>query len=149
MPNVRVVGVREETPAEAAQREWFTQQALASPSNLEEAARLVIGLVTGLIGVVFTVLAIAKDPLPAYLANPLTRVLGAVTILLLLAGLLAGLLVVIPWRWTVNPSQPASETIVFSSILKQKSLALTMACVFFACGVLVLALVLVIALLSF
>ena len=146
MSSYRVVGVRAETDEERAQREWFAHQVLASPSNLEEAARLLIGLVTGLLGALFTVLTISNNPLPAYLNLPLVRVLGAAVVVFLRLGLGAALVVVIPWRSTFNPAQPASEAATFARILRRKSTALTFAAVFFGLGVLLLGVVLVIAL---
>jgi hypothetical protein len=146
MSSYRVVGAHAETDEERALREWFSQQVLASPSNLEEAARLLIGLVTGLLGLLFTVLAVAANLLPAYLNLPLVRGLGAAVVVLLLLSLIAALLVVIPWRWTFNPAQPASEAATFARILGRKSTALTFAASFFGLGLIVLGMVLVIAL---
>jgi len=82
MPKYRVVGVRAESSTEQMQREWFAKQALESPAHLEEAARLLIGLVTGLLGVVFTVLTVASNPLPGYKHVPVIRWLGAIAVVL-------------------------------------------------------------------
>ena len=65
MAKARVVHVREETPDEAATDLWFAKQALASPDTVDSAARLLVSLVTGLLTVLFGVLAVAGDPLPA------------------------------------------------------------------------------------
>ena len=62
----RVLSIREET-AEKKVREWFGTQALESPERSEEAARLLIGLITGLLGALFAVLTVSAETLPAYL----------------------------------------------------------------------------------
>ncbi|MGB8647613.1 MAG: hypothetical protein WCF84_20435 [Anaerolineae bacterium] len=144
MSKYEVVGVRAETDGEKAQREWFQKAVQDSPARLEEAARLFIGLVTGLIGVLFTVLSIVKNPQPQYLDLPGVRVFGAGVVVLLLISLGAALFVVVPGRWTFNPAVPASEVAVFNEMLRRKSTALTLAAVFFGLGVLALAVVLMI-----
>ncbi|MBI4674486.1 MAG: hypothetical protein HY741_22810 [Chloroflexi bacterium] len=148
MSKYRVVGVRPETDKEQAEREWFDKQVLESPSNLEEAARLLIGLITGLIGVLFTVIAIADNPPPAYLQIPLVRVLGAVAVVLLLLSLIACLVVVIPTRWKANAAEPATERATFSTILQRKARALFVGAILFGAGVIALGVVLMIALFS-
>lgn len=146
MAKYRVVGIRVETEEEKRQREWFEKQVLASPDHLDEAARLIIGLVTGLLGVLFGVLAIANDPLPAYLRDPNIRGLGGWSVALLLGGLLAALFVVLPWRWTFKPRVPASQAATFAAILRSKSIALTIAAILFGAGVVFLAALLIFAL---
>lgn len=148
MAKYRVVGIREATAEEKAQEDWFVQQVLESPTRLEEAARLLIGLVTGLLTVLFGVLAIEKDPLPAYLRAPLVRELGALAVMLLLLGLVAALVVVLPRDWKFNPAALLSQAAVFQRMLRYKSRALTVATIAFALGIAVLASVLVIALLT-
>lgn len=145
---VRVVGVREETPAEAAQREWFEKQVLAAPDNLEAAARLLIGLVTGLLGVLFGVLTVASDKPPAYLSLPVVRQLGVVTVAFLLLGLLAALVVVLPRRVVAASTRPESQSAAFNQLLRRKSYALTVATVAFGLGLVALGSVLVLALLT-
>ena len=143
-----VENIRAETPAEKALYEWFQKQSLASPDTLEEAARLIIGLVTGLLGALFGVLTVASNPLPKYLGDPLVRSLGILDVVLLLFSLIASLAVVLPRRWMFNPAQPASEIEVFEKILNRKSSALLIATIAFGAGITVLALTLVIVLSS-
>ena len=57
----KVLSMREETSEEKKLREWFEAQALESPKNLEDAARLLIGLVTGLLGALFGVLTVSAE----------------------------------------------------------------------------------------
>lgn len=148
MAKLRVVSIREETPAEAELRKWFAQQVTASPANLEEAARQIIGLVTALLGVLFGVVALTEDKLPAYLQLPVVRWLSVAAVALWLLALLAALGVVLPRRWTANPAQPASQAEAFDQILRLKSAALTAAAITFWLGVSALGGVLVVAILS-
>ncbi len=148
MARYRVVGIREATAEEKAQEDWFVQQVLESPTRLEEAARLLIGLVTGLLTVLFGVLAIDKDPLPVYLRAPLVRELGALAVLALLLGLVAALVVILPRDWKFNPAELSTQTATFQNMVRSKSRALTVATVAFALGIAVLASVLVMALLT-
>ncbi len=65
----KVLPIREETSEEKKLREWFETQALESPKNLEEAARLLIGLVTGLLGALFGVLTVSAETLHTYVVR--------------------------------------------------------------------------------
>ncbi len=149
MSEYEVVGIREETAPERAQDDWFAKQVLESPTRLEEAARLLIGLVTGLLGVLFTVLSVTKDPLPPYMKLDVVRGLGVGVVGFLLLALLAALGVVMPWRWTYNPSEPESQAQTFAKILNRKSWALSFAATFFGVGIILLSIVLFIALSRF
>lgn len=144
----RVLSIREERPEERGLDEWFAAQKLESPKNMEEAARLIIGLVTGLLGALFGVLTISAETLPAYLALPVVRWVGAAAVVLWLLALLFGLLVVLPRRWQVTPARPASEDTAFTQLLHHKSRWLTACAICFGLGILALGLVLIIALLA-
>ena len=144
----KVISIREENSAEKNLREWFETQALASPDNLEEAARLLIGLITGLLGALFAVLTISAEKLPAYLSLPLVRWSGVAAIVFWLLSLLCGLAVVLPRRWQTAPGRPATESSTFSEILVFKSNWLVLAVITFGIGTLALGIVLVNALLA-
>jgi len=148
MTRYTVVEVRPETSAEAAQREWFEKQVLASPDRLEEAARLVIGLVTGLVGLLYGVLAIESEKLPVYLQLPVVRVLGVVTVVLLVLALLEALIVVLPLRLVASSARPKTQAAAFADMLRRKSIALTLSVASFAIGLVTLGIVLIIALLT-
>ena len=148
MPSYRVVGTRVESPSEQEMRDWFAKQMLESPQNLEQGARLLIGLVTGLLSVLFGVLALAQNPVPAYLHLPYVRYLGAVAVVCVLVGLVAALDVVLPREWRFKPAKPASELETFHQIVRYKARALTVASVAFGAGIAVIALALVLALLT-
>jgi hypothetical protein len=139
--------IREETPEEAALRDWFDQQALAAPDNLEAAARLIITLVTTLIGLLLGVLAVAGEPLPGYFQYPSVRWLSVAAVGLLLIALAAALVVVFPFRQAVDRQRPSAQQVAFQQLLGRKSAALRVAAVCFGLGLLALGSVLVIALL--
>jgi hypothetical protein len=147
MPEISIVQ-REETSAEKAEREWFEKQALASPDNLEAAARLLIGLATALLGVLFGVLTLKGGPLPAYLQSPVVRGLGIGTVAALLFGLLAALAVVMPDLYRVSSHRPDKQAQTFRQLLERKSRALTLAVIGFGVGIVLLGLTLIAALIS-
>jgi hypothetical protein len=147
MPEVTFVQ-REETSEEKAVREWFEKQALASPDNLEAAARLLIGLATGLLGVLFAVLTLKGGPLPAYLQSPLVRGLGIGTVVAVLCGLLAALAVVMPDLYRVSSKRPDKQQETFQKLLQRKSRALTLSVIGFGVGIVLLGITLVAALIS-
>lgn len=137
---------RLETAEESGLREWFDKQALAAPDNLEAAARQLITLATGLLSVLFVVLAVADDPLPAYLAYPSVRWLGAAVVCLLLLSLAASFGAIFPFRDSANSARPDEQRAAFGRILNRKSRWLGVAAVTFLLGLIALGAVLLIAL---
>jgi hypothetical protein len=97
--------------------------------RLEQAARLLIGLITGLYGLLFTGLAVAGDPLPAYLKLPPLKALGVLTVCLL-----AALDVVLPRPWRAASGLPATQRAEFEKIVRRKVAALKLAVYAFALG---------------
>ncbi len=142
----RVVGVREETDEERRLRQWFDKQALASPDTLDAAARLLVGLVTGLLTVLFGVLAVAEDPLPAYLGSWAVRLLGAWCVLALLGALLCGLAALWPRRMAVDAARPGEQAKAFAGLLDRKAGWLKAAAITFGLGVVLLGLALIVIL---
>ena len=148
MPEEVTFNSREETSEEKALREWFEKQALAAPDNLEAAARLLIGLATGLLGVLFGVLTLKGGPLPAYLQSPVVRGLGIGTVITILFGLLAALAVVMPDLYRVSSQRPDEQQTTFRQLLRRKARYLTFGVVGFGAGIVLLGLTLIAALLS-
>jgi hypothetical protein len=143
----QVISIHEENREEKALREWFETQALESPKTIEEAARLLIGLVTGLLGALFGVLTVSAEKLPAYLSLPLVKTCGVAAVVLWLISLLAGLVVVLPRQWEVSVSEPEAQAQTFQQILSHKSIWLTASVCAFGLAILALGIVLVVALL--
>jgi hypothetical protein len=144
----KVISIREENSEEKKLREWFGTQSLESPKNLEEAARLLIGLVTGLLGALFGVLTISAETLPAYLSMPLIKVFGVGAVGLWLASLLCGLVVVTPRKWQSDAGKPETQSQVFKAMLSHKSRWLRATVILFGAAVIALGVVLITALLS-
>jgi hypothetical protein len=144
----KVLSVREETSEEKKIREWFETQALESPKNLEEAARLLIGLVTGLLGALFGVLTVSAEALPAYLSLSTVKWSGILAVALWLFSLLSALAVVTPRRWQSDAGQPETQNQVFKKMLNYKAGWLRVSVILFGAAVIALGIVLVIALLQ-
>lgn len=142
----KIISIREENSAEKKLREWFETQSLESPKNLEEAARLLIGLVTGLLGALFGVLTVSAETLPAYLSLPLVKWCGILAVALWLLSLLCALVVVTPRRWQSDAGKPDSQSLVFKAMLSHKSGWLRAAVILFGAAVIALGVVLVTAL---
>ncbi|MDX9993589.1 MAG: hypothetical protein RBS68_16240 [Anaerolineales bacterium] len=141
----KVLGIREENKEEKTLREWFEAQKLEAPKALEDAARLLVGLLTGLLGALFGVLTVASAPLPVYLSLPVVRWAGALAVVLWLLSLLAGLVVLVPQRWVFIPGKPASLQATFQQIRAHKAWWLTACVLAFGLGVLSLGAVLIVA----
>ncbi len=139
MARVRVVEIRPETDQEKHLREWFDRAALASPDRLEAAARSILTLITALLSVLFAVLAVAQDPLPAYLRWPPVRWLGVGTVAALLVALVGALGVVLPRRTEVAGARPDQQRSTFEQLLARKSRWLTVTVVAFGLGLAALA----------
>lgn len=144
----KVLSTREETSEEKKLREWFESQALESPKNLEEAARLIIGLVTGLLGALFGVLTVSAEKIPAYLALPLVKWSGVGAVILWLGALLCALVVVAPRPWKSDAGKPETQAQTFQTLLRHKSEWLNLAVVLFGLALVALGVVLVAALVS-
>ena len=144
----KVISMREENSEEKKLREWFESQSLESPKNIEEAARLLIGLVTGLLGALFGVLTVSAETLPAYLSLPVVKGFGVSAVGLWLASLLCGLMVVTPRKWQSNAGKPDTQSSVFKEILNQKSRWLKASVILFGTAVAALGIVLITALLN-
>lgn len=144
----KVVGIRTENDDEKRMREWFEAQRFESMKNLEEAARLLIGLVTGLLGALFGVLTVSAETLPVYLSLPAVKWCGVLAVVLWLSSLLCGLVVVTPRRWQSDAGKPESQSRVFNAMLGYKSRWLRDAVLLFGGGIIALGFVLVVALTS-
>jgi hypothetical protein len=144
----KVLSIREENEEEKKLREWFTTQSLESPKNIEEAARLLIGLVTGLLGVLFGVLTVSAETLPKYLSMPLVKGFGIASVILWLLSLLASLVVVLPRKWRADAGKPDEQKQIFAQIFYLKSQWMTAAVICFGLAIIALGVVLVAALAS-
>lgn len=95
--------------------------------TVDEAARQIIGLVTGLYGIVFDILAFATDPVPAYLARGTVRLLGLLAVVGYLLALLGALLVVAPGAYCYARASQTQRKQVFDAMMRRKLCALRVA----------------------
>ena len=86
-----------ESDEDRALREWFNEQRTKNLDRLEEGAKALAQLVTGLYSVLFAILAFSSDPVPAYLRDPLVRWLGSIAVGAFFVALCATLVVIFPW----------------------------------------------------
>ena len=145
MNDIPKVKGRPESSALKARREWFEEQVLAAPDTLESGARVIVELVTALLGVLFGILALAGDPLPDYLWLPLSRPFGIACVVALLVALACALVVILPRRIAFSPHRLDEEARAFESLLNRKSRWLTASVIAFGVGLLALGIVLIAA----
>jgi hypothetical protein len=113
-------------------------------NSFEQAARQIIGLVSGLMGVLLGILSLTADAAkrPLYLNLPIVRFLSVSAIGLWLLALLAALVVVLPWPW-MKAAQPEAR----ANLVRRKGLVLWVAAMAFDSGVVALGAILVTAIL--
>lgn len=143
----RTVTVQPESEKEKRLREWLAEQELKSVDNLEAAARQLISLVTALFGILFGVLTVSSDPLPAYFAYPVLRILGVSSIVLLLLTLVGALVVVIPIPQRNYAQKPDKQAELVENLLLRKMWGLYSAAILFGLALVLLGIILVSALL--
>ncbi len=131
---IRVVRQRAPTSEEEALHRWFEEQEKDPPKPLEEGAKQIISLVSALFSVVFGILALADNPLPAYLTQVPVRVLGAVAVLAYLVALLAALVVVLPGAYRYAAASQTQRLAAFRALMRRKVIGLRVALVAFALG---------------
>ncbi len=136
---------RLETTEEENLRKWFEAQQLDSIKNIEAGATALTGLNTGLLGLLFTVVAITGD-LPSYVSKVGGMAIAAVTFWLV--SLVAALGVLIPGRWMLSLGKPNAQKTLFENMRSRKEGWMLAAAIFFGLGVLMLWLALVTALMT-
>ena len=114
-----------ETPKDRALREWFDDQEKRNLDRLEDGAKTITQLVTGLYGVLFAVLAL-KDH-PTYLQRPVVQWLGLLGVVAFFASLLAALVTVYPWRTRYQEDNVDEMAQAYQGILHRKSNSLSVA----------------------
>jgi hypothetical protein len=127
---------------------WFSQQKLTSLDTLEAGARTILGLITGLVGILFGALTVAAENLPSYMQFPAVRALGAMSVAALLVALMGALLVLLPAETRVSSHRLDRQAQAFERLLKRKSRWLAVTVIAFVAGVDALGIVLIVALLT-
>jgi hypothetical protein len=121
-----------ETDADRKLREWFDEQERRNLDRLEEGAKTLIQLVTGLYGVLFAVLALKDDP--AYLQQATVLWLGTGSLFAFFIALLAALGVVYPWRSTYQEDNLSAMRRAQNAMLRRKVWGLRLSLVAFVVG---------------
>jgi hypothetical protein len=80
-----------ETEEDRQLRAWFAEQQGKNLDRLEEGAKSLTQLITGLYGALFAFLAFSANPTPAYLHDTAVRWLGSISLGALFLALLAAL----------------------------------------------------------
>ncbi|HEU4325035.1 MAG TPA: hypothetical protein VFS21_17980 [Roseiflexaceae bacterium] len=131
---VRATRTRAPTAEEEAQHQWFEEQQRDPTRNIEDAARQIIQVVSAFFAVIFAVLALAGNPRPDYLSDPLVRGAGAVIVVCELLALLFALVVVVPSAYRYAPASQTQRQTVYAEMLRRKVWALRLALGLFAVG---------------
>jgi hypothetical protein len=123
-----------ETKADRQLREWFDEQERANLTRLEEGAKTITQLTTGLYGVLFAILAFSANPTPAYLRDPVVRWLGSIGLGALFLALLAALITAYPFRATIDEDNLSSMRRALTAMRRRKLWSLRAALWLFLIG---------------
>jgi hypothetical protein len=113
---MRVVGP--EKSDDRALREWFTEQEKRNVDRLEDGARTIVQLVTGLYGVLFAVLAIGSQP--AYIRRASIQWLGTSAMIAFFVALVSALVTLFPWRAFFQEDNLTEMERVHKGVLRRK-----------------------------
>jgi hypothetical protein len=123
-----------ETKADRNLREWFDEQERTNLTRLEEGAKTITQLTTGLYGVLFAALAFSKEPTLAYLRDPVVRWLGSISLATLFLALLAALITAYPFRTTIQQDNLSSMQRALTTMRQRKLWSLRAALLLFLIG---------------
>ncbi len=135
-----------ETEETRALREWFAEQEKKNVDRLEEGAKNIIQLVTGLYGVLFAVLALSDQP--AYLKLPQVQVLGITSLGAFFVALIAAVIAVHPWRTGYQEDNITEMQGEYRRLLRRKAWSVRVALWLFLLGMALLAWFVALVLLS-
>ena len=123
-----------ETKADRELREWFDEQERANLTRLEDGAKTITQLTTGLYGVLFAVLAFSKDPTLAYLRDPIVRWLCTLSLAAMFLALLAALMTTYPFRTAIEQDNLSSMRRALAAMRRRKLWSLRAALWLFLAG---------------
>jgi hypothetical protein len=129
--------VGSESADDRALREWFSEHEKRNLDRLEDGAKTIVQLVTGLYGLLFAVLAISNQPV--YLRRPTVQWLGTLGMLAFFVALLSALVTLFPWRSTFQEDNLSEMKRVNQTVLNRKFWSLGAALGAFLVGVCLLA----------
>jgi len=133
---MRVIGP--ETPSDRARREWFEEQEQKNLDRLEDGAKTITALVTGLYGVLFGVLALSDSP--TFLKSSIVRNLGSWGVAAFFIALLAALNVTYPWPNRAQRDNLTQMEAAYVKLVRRKVVSLGISLGAFVAGTLFLGL---------
>ncbi|MBA3944334.1 MAG: hypothetical protein H0X37_07195 [Herpetosiphonaceae bacterium] len=125
-----------ETASDRARREWFEEQEKKNTDRLEDGAKTITTLVTGLYGVLFGVLALSTHP--EFLKRPSVQWLGTAGVVVFFLALLAALTTTYPWPNLAQRDNVTEMEAAYTALVKRKVWSLSVALVAFVVGTLLL-----------
>jgi hypothetical protein len=131
---MRVVGP--EGPLERARREWFEEQERKNVERLEEGAKSITTLVTGLYGVLFGVLALNDQP--NFLQRSTVQWFASISIAAFFIALLMALVTTYPWPTRAQRDNLTEMEIAYAALVRRKLNSLRISLILFLIGTLFL-----------
>lgn len=131
---VKVKGVRIAGEEDQRLAALFARLEQESLDNLEKGGRELIQLVTGMLTIIFGVLALGGKEAAAALSLPLPLGLAAASLVLLLITLIAALDVVLPGAYRVRDASLSDRAAAYDKMLRRKSEGLRAAAICFGCA---------------
>lgn len=133
-----------ESPEDRTLRKWFTNQERRNFASLEEGAKTIVQLVTGLYGLLFAVLAISNQP--AYLGRFAVKWFGTLGMLAFFVALLSALVTLFPWPAQFQEDNLSEMERINQQILNRKLWGLGTALGAFLIGICLLAAMIIVVL---
>ena len=122
-------------------REWFAEQEQRNLDRLEEGAKVIVQLVTGLYGLLFAVLALSDQP--TYLGMRAVQWLGTLGMMAFFVALISALVTVFPWRSSFQEDNLSEMKRVNQQVLNRKFRSLAVSLGAFLAGICLFALMII------
>lgn len=130
-----------EIPEDRRLREWFAEQEQRNFDRLEDGAKVIVQLVTGLYGLLFAVLALSSQP--AYLGMQAVQWLGTLGMIAFFVALISALVTVFPWRSSFQEDNLSEMKRVNQQVLNRKFWSLAVSLGAFLAGICLFALMII------
>lgn len=137
--NIPNLTPRDPNPEHVRLKTMFEDLRKEQLTFLNEAGKRVIELSTGMLGILFAVVAFGKDFPPPYLQADLTKVMAVVTLLFFFLALAAGIVCVQPRSYRYNPNDPQDMQEEWEKANRFKALWFRLGSILFGLGSLWLA----------
>lgn len=121
-----------ESHADRTLRQWFEEQEKRNLDRLEEGAKTITQLVTGLFGLLLAILTLSSQPV--YLKQPIAQWLGGLGVLALFIALLTALVALYPRHTAYREDNLSEMKHGYRSIMRRKIWGLRVALWSFVIG---------------